>query len=104
MAWLYLAAAVIWTCGQMLAAPANASVNAELSPIELRGRYQAVFYLVFPVALFVAPAVSGWSLQRLGAWHWVLCGLLGLGTAVGHLATARTRERQAAVRELAYRT
>jgi len=104
VAWFYLAAAVVWTFGQMLAAPANASINAELSPVEMRGRYQAIFNLVFPVALFVAPAVGGWSLERLGVWHWVLCGLLGLGAAAGHLASARTRERQAATRELVYQS
>ena len=54
------------------------------------------------MALSAAPAVGGWSLERLGVWHWVLCGVLGLGAALGHLASARTRERQAAVRELAY--
>lgn len=88
----------------MLAAPANASINAELSPVELRGRYQVIFNLVFPVAMFVAPAIGGWSLERLGPWHWVLCGMLGLGAAAGHLASARTREQQASARELAYQT
>lgn len=102
VAWLYLGAAVVWTFGQMLAAPANASINAELAPIELRGRYQAIFNLVFPVALFVAPAVGGWSLEGLGPWHWVLCGLLGIGAAAGHVASARTREQQAVARELVY--
>lgn len=103
-AWLYLAAAMVWTLGQMLAAPPNASINAELSPVEMRGRYQAVFNLVFPIAFFVAPAVGGWSLERLGAWHWVLCGVLGLGAAAGHLASASTRERHAAERELVFQS
>ena len=104
VAWFYLAAAVVWTSGQMLAAPANASINAELSPVEMRGRYQAIFNLVFPAAFFAAPAIGGWSLERLGVWHWVLCGMLGLGAAAGHLASARTREQQAVARELAYQS
>ncbi len=90
--WLYVGAAVIWTFGQMLAAPPNASIIAELAPVHLRASYQSVFSLVFPVALFVAPAIGGWSLSGLGAWHWVLCGLLGVAAALGHLAAARSRE------------
>jgi MFS family permease len=93
---VYVAAAVVWTVGQMLAAPPNASIMAELSPPGLRGRYQGVFYLVFPAAGFVAPAVGGWSLQHLGSWHWVLCGVLGLLAAAGHLRAAGSRERRVA--------
>ncbi|GHJ46286.1 MFS transporter [Catellatospora sp. TT07R-123] len=92
--WTYLAAASVWTIGQMLAAPPNASIIAELAPARLRGRYQGVFFLVFPAAGFVAPTVGGWSLQQLGSWHWVGCGLLGMLAAAGHLVAARTRERR----------
>jgi MFS family permease len=90
---VYLAAAAVWTAGSMLAAPPNAEINAELSPPELRGRYQAVFYLTFPAAGFVAPAVGGWSLQHLGDWHWALCGLAGVLAAAGHVAASPVRER-----------
>ncbi|GAA1410957.1 MFS transporter [Catellatospora coxensis] len=94
--WVYVAAAAVWTVGQMLAAPPNASIIAELAPTALRGRYQGVFFLVFPAAGFVAPSVGGWSLQHLGAWHWLACGVLGLLGAAGHLWTARRREARAA--------
>ncbi len=94
--WIYIAAASVWTVGQMLAAPPNASIIAELAPTALRGRYQGVFFLVFPAAGFVAPSLGGWSLQHLDAWHWLLCGVLGLAGAVGHLVAARRREARAA--------
>ncbi|GAA2397111.1 MFS transporter [Catellatospora methionotrophica] len=94
--WVYVAAASVWTVGQMLAAPPNASIIAELAPTALRGRYQGVFFLVFPAAGFVAPSVGGWSLQHLGPWHWLACGALGLLGAAGHLWTARRREARAA--------
>ena len=100
---VYLAAAVVWTVGQMLAAPPNAATIAELSPAELRGRYQAVFYLSFPIAAFIAPAVGGVSLQRLGGWHWVICGALGALAAGGHLLTGPSRERRAAALRAAER-
>lgn len=87
--WFYLSAAVVWTVGQMLAAPPNASIIAELAPENMRGRYQAVFSLVFPLAFFVAPAVGGWSLGAIGGWHWLLCALLALCAAAAHLVRGR---------------
>lgn len=90
----YLAAAAVWTIGSMLAAPPNAEVIAELAPAELRARYQAVFYLTFPAAGFVAPALGGWSLEHLGDWHWVAVGLIGLAAAAGHLAASAPREHR----------
>ncbi|GAA3286005.1 MFS transporter [Dactylosporangium vinaceum] len=92
----YLAAATVWTAGSMIAAPPNAAVIAELSPEALRGRYQSVFYLTFPAAGFIAPAAGGVSLQYLGAWHWIVCGALGLIAAAGHLLIQPARERRVA--------
>jgi MFS family permease len=90
----YLLAATVWTAGSMLAAPPNAAVIAELSPAALRGRYQSVFYLIFPAASFIAPAAGGASLEFLGDWHWVICGALGLLAAAGHLLIQPARERR----------
>jgi MFS family permease len=90
----YLLAATVWTVGSMLAAPPNAAVIAELSPEALRGRYQSVFYLIFPAASFIAPAAGGASLEFLGDWHWVICGGLGAVAAVGHLLIQPARERR----------
>ncbi|BCJ66138.1 MDR family MFS transporter [Polymorphospora rubra] len=94
----YLAAAFVWTIGQMLAAPPNAEINAELAPPALRGRYQAVFYLTFPAASFVAPALGGASLEYLGDWHWIITGAAGLLAVGGHLLAGPSRERQVAAR------
>lgn len=93
---VYLGAAVVWTVGQMLAAPPNAQINADLAPPELRARYQSVFYLTFPAASFVAPALGGLSIQHLGERHWLVVGGLGLVAAVGHLLAGPVRERRVA--------
>jgi MFS family permease len=92
---LYVIAATIWTLGSMVAAPPNAAVIAELAPADLRGRYQGVFYLTFPLAGFIAPALGGVGLQWLGDWHWVTCGVLGTLAAIGHLLTGPARDRRA---------
>ncbi|MGI5214716.1 MFS transporter [Plantactinospora sp. CA-290183] len=92
----YLLAALVWTVGSMLAAPPNAEINAELAPPALRGRYQAVFYLTFPAAAFVAPALGGVSLQYLGDGHWLAVGAVGLAAVAGHLLAGPPRERRVA--------
>ncbi|MFG1889662.1 MFS transporter [Micromonospora sp. NPDC049051] len=97
---VYLAAAVVWTIGQMLAAPPNAQINADLAPLELRARYQSVFYLAFPAASFVAPTLGGLSLQYLGDRHWLIVGGLGLLAAGCHLLAGPPRERRVALRQL----
>lgn len=94
--WLYLLASVAWTAGQMLAAPPNAQINAELAPPALRGRYQSVFYLTFPAAAFLAPAAGGFTLEHLGDAHWVIAGAAGLAAAGLHLWAGPRRERHVA--------
>jgi MFS family permease len=97
---LYLVAATIWTVGNMLAAPPNASVIAELAPATLRARYQAVFYVTFSLAAFLAPALGGVSFQHLGSAHWLICAAAGVLAALGHLIASGPRERRvAAARE-----
>ncbi|GAB7049825.1 MFS transporter [Catenuloplanes indicus] len=91
--WFYLLAAIGWTAGQMLAAPPNAQINAELAPPALRGRYQSVFYLTFPAAAFLAPAAGGFTLEHLGDAHWLIAGALGLAAAGLHLLAGPRRER-----------
>jgi MFS family permease len=91
----YVLAAVVWTIGNMLAAPPNAEINSELAPPLLRGRYQAVFFLTFPAASFLAPTLGGAGLQYLGNAHWLLVGALGVTAAALHLAAGPSRERRA---------
>ncbi|WP_344828414.1 MFS transporter [Actinocorallia longicatena] len=90
---VYLVAAFVWTIGSMLAAPPNAEVIAELSPAALRARYQAVFYIVFPLAAFISPALGGFGLEHLGNGNWIICGMIGVAAALGHLGAGRSRER-----------
>ena len=92
----YLAAAVIWTVGSMLAAPPNAEINSELAPAALRGRYQSVFFLTFPAASFLAPAWGGAGLQYLGDAHWLTVAAVAAAAAALHLAAGPRRERRAA--------
>lgn len=96
-AWLYAAAIVVWTVGEMLDQPAASTMVAGLSPAAIRGRYQGVYLVSSSVAAFIAPLLGGWVLDEFGStvlWlsSFVICAL----AAVGHLVARRPRERRIA--------
>jgi MFS family permease len=92
----YAATVVVWTLGEMLNAPSNATLLAELSPASMRGRYQGVYSLSWQVASFVAPVLGGFVQQEAGAAAlWGGCLALGLIAGAWNLAAASARERRA---------
>lgn len=96
-AWMYAFSVLVWTLGEMLQSPSNATLIAELSPTSLRGRYQGVFSLSFAVAAFGAPVLGGYVLQHFGdTTLWLGCLVLGLLIAIGHLAAAPSRRHRLA--------
>ncbi|MFY1617993.1 MDR family MFS transporter [Micromonospora sp. WMMD736] len=96
-AWFYGLTVLIWTVGEMLNSPSNSTLIAELSPAELRGRYQGVFGLSWQIAGASAPILGGLVREHVGnAALWLGCALIGMLTAVAHLASGPARERRAA--------
>lgn len=96
-AWLYAVTVLIWTVGEMLNSPSNATLMAELAPAELRGRYQGVFSLSWSVAAFAAPITGGFVWQYAGnTTLWLGCAAIGGLVAVGQLVAGPARERRAA--------
>jgi MFS family permease len=100
-AWLYAITVLIWTMGEMLNSPSNATLIAELSPSAVRGRYQGVFSLSWSVAAFLAPIAGGFVMQHAGnAALWLSCAVIGAVVALGQLISGPSRERRAiALRE-----
>ncbi|MEU1756381.1 MFS transporter [Micromonospora matsumotoense] len=95
-AWLFGLTVLIWTLGEMLNSPSNATLIAELSPAELRGRYQGVFSLSWQVAGAVAPVLGGVVREHAGnGTLWLGCAAIGAATAVAHLLSGPARERRA---------
>ncbi|NJP31446.1 MFS transporter [Micromonospora sp. HSS6-12] len=96
-AWFYGLTVLIWTVGEMLNSPSNATLIAELSPAELRGRYQGVFSLSWQVAGAVAPVLGGLVREQAGNTAlWLGCAVIGGLMAVAHLVSGPARERRAA--------
>lgn len=96
-AWLYGITVLIWTLGEMLNSPSNATLIAELSPAALRGRYQGVFSLSWQAAGALAPILGGLVREQAGNGAlWLGCAAIGAVAAVAHLVSGPARERRAA--------
>ncbi|GAB3952207.1 MFS transporter [Micromonospora vulcania] len=94
--WLYGLTVLIWTIGEMLNSPSNSTLIAELSPADLRGRYQGVFSLSWQIAGASAPILGGLVREHIGnAALWLGCAAIGVVTAVAHLVSGPARERRA---------
>ena len=81
-----MGAVAVWTIGEILFAPVNSTVVAQLSPENLRGRYQGSFTLTWGMASMLAPVLGSVLIPLIGhrgVWlgAFALCAL----AAVGHL-------------------
>jgi MFS family permease len=73
---------------------------ADLAPIDMRGRYQGVFSMVWGLGMTLSPIVGGQVMHLLGApTLWGGCLVMSVLVAGGHLLAARSR--RARVAELA---
>ncbi len=92
----YAVTVLVWTIGEMINAPANSTLLAELSPAALRGRYQGVFSLSWSIAGFGAPIVGGFVQEHAGTSAlWLACAVLGVVVAVAQVFAGPARERRA---------
>ncbi|RGC70745.1 Multidrug resistance protein MdtH [Micromonospora sp. MW-13] len=97
VAWFYALTVLVWTVGEMLNSPSNSTLIAELSPADLRGRYQGVFSLSWQLAGATAPLLGGLVRQQAGNGAlWLGCAAIGAVMAVAHLVSGPARERRAA--------
>jgi MFS family permease len=93
----YAAGVALWTLGEVLGFPVANALVAELSPADLRGRYQGAFSMTWGTAFAIAPVLGGEVLGRFGGpTLWLGCLATGAAAAVGHLAAARPRRRHLA--------
>jgi MFS family permease len=94
---VYSVGTALWTVGEVVGFPVASAMVANLSPIELRGRYQGAFSMCWGIAFTVAPIGAGETMQRLGARTlWLLCLGVAVAVSAGHLVTAESRRRRLA--------
>jgi MFS family permease len=76
-----LAAAVVWTFGEMIAIPASGAYAADIAPRGRAGQYAGAYAAMFSLAILVGPWAGTIALERFGGtalWSGVLViGLLG---------------------------
>lgn len=71
-------AVATWTLGEILVAPVQSSVSANLAPPEARGRYQGLMGTSFAVAGMLAPLLGAGIMETWGG-RTLWFGCLGLG-------------------------
>lgn len=86
---VYMLTVAVWTLGEILFAPVNASLVADLSPTHLRGRYQGAFGMTWSLGAMLAP-VAGPALTEATSLDalWLACLGVGLATAFVHLVVS----------------
>lgn len=74
---------VLWSFGEVLAAPVASAHVAELAPAHLRGRYMGIYNLTFSLGLMLGPGIGTWIYTRSASALWSACGIVGvLGAAL----------------------
>jgi MFS family permease len=97
LAWFYAITVLVWTLGEMLQSPSISTTIAELSPDDMRGRYQGLLSLSWSVAAFAAPVLGGVVRETAGNTAlWLGVAAIGFVVALAHLLSGPARERRAA--------
>ncbi len=94
---VYVVGVLLWTVGEVVGFPVAAALVSNLSPADLRGRYQGAYSMCWGVAFTLSPLLGGELLGRLGGRAlWLICLAIGVAVALGHLAAAGPRRRRLA--------
>jgi len=87
---LFLVAMAIVTMGEMVIFPTIQALAAQLSPVDMRGRYLAAFGFSWAIPAMVGPVLVGWIMDNADPrWAWYAAGVAGALAAVGFVALHR---------------
>lgn len=88
----FAATVAVWTLGEVLMAPLNSSVVADLAPERLRGRYQGAFGLTWSAGFLFAPLLGPSTIEAFGIDAlWAACAVVGVGVAAVQLLLGPAR-------------
>lgn len=101
--WLFVAAVVIITIGEMLIMPTSQALTAHFAPEAMRGRYMAIYGLVWMLPSAIGPGLAGLILDNYNPnllWYLGggLCAVSAFSFLVLHLWLGR-QERFTAITE-----
>jgi len=83
---LFLLASVVITIGEMVLMPTSQALAANFAPVEMRGRYMAVFGLSWAIPSMIGPGAGGYILDHFNPnLLWVGGGILCILSALSFL-------------------
>lgn len=87
---LFLLSIVIITIGEMITVPTNRVIGVNFAPVEMRGRYMAIYDLGWTIPAMVGPAAAGLIIDHYNPdllWYvgGILCSVSALGFYALHL-------------------
>jgi len=96
---LFVFAIVLITIGEMIVMPVSQALAANFSPIDMRGRYMAVFSLAWAVPATIGPWAAGMVLDNYDPnFVWYAAGIICFISMIGFLwLNQLTKERFAAL-------
>ena len=81
--WLFALAIVVITFGEMIVMPISAALAINFAPVEMRGRYMAVFDLIFWLPAAIGPGAAGLVLDNLNPnLLWTIGGVMCAAAAL----------------------
>jgi MFS family permease len=84
---LFVLAVVIITIGEMIMMPVSQALAANFAPLDMRGRYMAVFGLSWAIPSMIGPGAAGWILDNFNPnLLWVGGGILCLLSTLSFFA------------------
>jgi MFS family permease len=82
--WLFALAIVIITFGEMIVMPISSALAINFAPLEMRGRYTAVFDLIWWLPAAIGPGAAGLVLDNLNPnLLWYIGGAMCAAAALG---------------------
>ncbi len=102
--WLFALAIVIITIGEMVIMPTSQALAANFAPVEMRGRYMAVFGLIWMIPATIGPGAAGIILDNYNPnllWYigGILCLVSSLSFYALHLRLGRQQRFAPAAQE-----
>ncbi len=80
--WLFILAMVIITFAEMLVSPTGQAIVANIAPIDMRGRYMAVFGFSWTIPNAIGPLLAGIVMDNYNPnWVWYGAGIFMLVSA-----------------------
>jgi MFS family permease len=101
---LFLLASVVITIGEMVMMPTSQALAANFAPVEMRGRYMAVFGLSWAIPSMIGPGAGGFILDNFNPnllWYGggVLCIISALSFLVLQFTLGKQKRFAAKVKE-----